>query len=81
MHEIGPDQPGKFERAVDDALSGLCHSQQKKGDQSDSDLNAYGVFTNADEALDSEGLLDPTKEQLNLPALFIQVGNLLGWCI
>ena len=64
-----------------DLLRCLGHAQDEEGDQGDSDLNAHCVFGNADEALDSQGLLDPAEDQFDLPALFVKVGNLLRRCV
>ncbi len=39
------------------------------------DLAQHGVFRVADEGLDPEVLFDPTEENLDLPALFIDIGD------
>src|SRR5262245_51242873 len=78
MHEVGAYETSEVERAMDDVLGLLSHAQDEKGDQRDSDLNAHGVFGCANEALDSQYLLDPAKEQLDFPALPVEIGDLLG---
>lgn len=45
MHQICAYQAREFERACYGALRGLGHSQDKKGDQRDGDLNARTAFS------------------------------------
>src|SRR5437879_5229451 len=78
MHEVGADEPGKFEWAVHGCLREPSHAQDEKGDYGDGDLNADFILGDSDEVPDSKRLLDLTKEQLDLPALFVEVCDLFG---
>ena len=60
-------------------LPGVRQSQQQERDQRDGDLNAHRVLGGADEALDLQTLLDPAEEQLDLPALLVDLGDFVGW--
>lgn len=44
-------------------------------------MNLYsnGIITLSPKGLDSEMLLNPLKEQLDLPPVFIKEGNVFGW--
>src|SRR6266853_5330088 len=77
VYQIGADKTGEGEWAGDGFLCGLSQLQQQEGDQGDGDLDADGVFAGAEEAGDFEGLLDPAKEQLDRPAPFVEIGDLL----
>ena len=48
--QVGADEAGEGERAVDRRLRGLGQAQQQEGDQRDGDLDADGVFAGAEEA-------------------------------
>ena len=61
MPQIGADQSGEDERAIDGLLRRLRETGQQKGDQRDGDLDAHGIFRGAEKAADFEGLLDPAK--------------------
>ena len=61
MHQVGTDQAGKGERALDGVLCCLGQPQQQKGDQRDGDLDAHGIFGGGEKAPDLEGLLDQRK--------------------
>jgi hypothetical protein len=78
VHEVDAHQPGEGERALDQALSRLCQTQQQKGDQRDGDLDADGVLGGAEEAGDLQGLLDPAEEQLDGPTAAIEIGDFLS---
>ena len=41
-------------------------------------LYTYGILRSSPKGLDAEVLLDPFEEQLNLPAILVQQGNVLG---
>src|SRR5262245_50977606 len=77
-HEVGTDEASELEQAGDGMLSVFRHAQKQVGNEGDRDLDAHSVFRHPDEALDAQGLLDPAKEQLDLPALLVEIGNLLG---
>jgi hypothetical protein len=62
MQQIGANQSGKDERAVDGMLCRLGEAERQKGDQRDRDLNAHGIFAGAEKAANFEGLLDPTED-------------------
>ena len=76
VHEVGADEAGKFEGAMYRCLSELGHAQDEKSDQGDDDLNADSILGDPDEVLDSKRLLDPAKEQFDLPALFVKLCDL-----
>ena len=57
---------------------GLQQAQQHEGDRRDIDLDADGVFAAPEKAADFEVLLEPFEQELDLPTLFIERGNLLG---
>ncbi len=61
VHETGPDETCKGERALHGLLRFLGEAQQQKGDQSDRDLDAYGVLAGAEEVPDFQGLLEPAE--------------------
>jgi hypothetical protein len=67
MHQIGADQSGEDERAVDGLLCCLRETEQQKRDQRDGDLDAHGIFGGAEKAANFEGLPYPTEEQLDRP--------------
>jgi hypothetical protein len=77
VHEIGADEPGKFERTVYRFLSKLGHAQDEKRDQGDGYLNTNCILGDANKALDSKRLLDPAEEQFDLPALFVELCDLV----
>ena len=56
----------------------LSQAQEKERDESDSDLNAHGILGRSEEVADFEGVLDPAKEQLDLPSALVECGN--GLC-
>src|SRR5580700_2324165 len=76
MHQIGADQSGEDERAVDDVLCRLGEAEQQKGNQRDGDLDAHGIFRGAEKAANFEHLLDPAEEQLDRPAPLVELGDL-----
>ena len=58
----------EFEALLDD---GNQHIDRDR----DPDLGAHRVLAEAEERFDAQVLLDPTKEQLDLPAAAIEVGD------
>jgi hypothetical protein len=78
VHQVDANQAGEGERAGDAFLPGLGEAEQQKGDQRDGDLEANGVFADAEKAGDFEDLLDPAEEQLDRPAALVKIGDLLG---
>ena len=52
-------------------------SDEAIGDDGNMYLYAYGILRSSPEGLDAEVLLDPFKEQLHLPAILVQHGNIL----
>jgi len=50
--------------------------QQHESDQSDIDLDAHRLFAAAEEAADFQVLLEPFEQQLDVPALLVEPGNL-----
>ena len=53
----------------------LCNGDQYVGANRDPDLRLHGVLAGAQKRLDAQVLLDSFKEQFDLPALTVQVGN------
>ena len=56
----------------------LRDGDQHVGGYGDPDLRLHRVLAGAEEHLDAQMLLDPLEEQLDLPALAIQIGDHLG---
>ena len=52
--------------------------EQQIGDQGGDDLEADGLGVFGQEALDLEVLLDPFEEEFDLPAPFVEIGDLFG---
>ena len=78
MGQIGADEPGEGERAFDDVLRCVSEAQQYEGDQRHGDLDPDGVLAGAQEMAQFQALLDPTEEQLDRPAPFVEVGDFPG---
>src|SRR5882672_11605740 len=78
MHEIGADQPGEGERTFHDGVGIVSQAQQQEGDQGNRDLNADGILGSSEEVGDLQGLLDPSKEQLDRPSALVQIGDVLS---
>src|SRR5260370_18054017 len=81
MHQVGSDEAGEGEWACDDFIGVVSQTQEQKGGQRDRDLNANGVFGSSQEVADLQGLLDPSKEQLDGPSTLVQVGDVLRACL
>lgn len=64
----------KFEVVLDDTHEAI-------GDDCDMNLYSNGIITLSSKGLDFEMLLNPLKEQLDLPPVFIKEGNVFGWKI
>ena len=64
------DGPVQFEVVFDDGNKAV-------GDDGDVDLNPHSILTVAPESFDAEMLLDPFKEQLDLPAVSVEQGDVL----
>ena len=56
----------------------LNDSDEAIGDDGNMYLYAYCILRSSPKGLDAEVLLDPFEEQLNLPAILVQQGNVLG---
>ena len=67
MHQVCADEPGEGERTLHNSIGILSQAQQHKGDERHGDLNANGVLGGSEEVADFQGLLDPSKEQLDTP--------------
>src|SRR6516162_11577023 len=74
--EAGEEQRGAVLERAGRGL--LQDAQQQKGDQRDIDLGAHGVLAAADKAADLEVLLEPLEQQLDLPALFVELRDVGG---
>ena len=64
----GTSQP---EVVLNDSDEAIC-------DDGNMYLYAYGILRSSPEGLDAEVLFDPFEEQLNLPEILVQQGNVLG---
>ena len=62
-----PDQPLKLRQASNRALSTMRELDQHEGDQRHRNLDAHGVLAGAVEVPQLQRLLDPAKEQLDIP--------------
>ncbi|KAH2839688.1 hypothetical protein KXW36_001707, partial [Aspergillus fumigatus] len=78
LHEVLSHEPSEDQEAVDAVLQGVSHAQEKEGDQGNSDLNTYGILRGAEEVADFEGVLDPSKEQFDLPTALVEFSDLVG---
>lgn len=65
------DWTSKFEIVFDNSDKAVC-------DDGNVNLNAYRVGTFSPKRLDSEMLLNPFKEKLDLPSVFIKESNVFG---
>lgn len=65
------DWTTKFEVVLNDSDETVC-------DDGNMNLNPHGIVTLSPERLDSEVLLDPFEEQLDLPSVFIKECDVLG---
>ena len=74
--EAGEEQCGAvLERAGGGVMQ---DAQQQKGDQRDIDLDAHGIFAAAKKAANLEVLFEPFEQQLDVPALFVALGDVDG---
>ena len=64
------DRPVQFEVVLNDGDSAI-------GDDGDVNLYPHGILAVAPETFDAQMLLNPFKEQLDLPAVTVQQGNVL----
>src|SRR3990167_8635418 len=78
VHDVCADESCEGEWAEGYLAGVLDEAQQQVGDQGAGDLDTDGVLRSADEVLDLQGLFDPAEEQLDGPAAFVEVGDLLG---
>lgn len=86
IEQLG-DEPAHEEMSAEDqqyvggrVLAGrvsLHQAEQNVGDEGHGDLAADGILAGAHEAGDLQVLLDPLEERLDLPALFVECGDLL----
>ena len=76
MHEVGANEAGKFEWAAHAVLKSCGHTQDQESDEGNRDLNPNSILRHADEVLNLQCLLDPAKEQLDLPTLLVEVRDL-----
>src|ERR1700691_2745642 len=77
MHEVCSDQCGEGKWTFDDPIGVVCEPQQQKGDERDCNLNSHGVLGGSQEVPDFQGLLDPSKEQLDGPATLVKIADVL----
>ena len=81
MHQVGAHESNELEEAVFGFAHLPQHVQEQIDDQRHSDLDADCILGTTDEVGDLQDLLHGSEEQLDLPALLIEVGNLLGGSI
>ena len=65
------DGTSQLEVVFNDSDEAIC-------DDGNMYLYTYGILRSSPKGLDAEVLLDPFEEQLNLPAILVQQGNVLG---
>jgi len=70
------DQLGEAERRQAQGVQARGDTQQQIGDHGGEDLQADGVVVGAKELTDTQMLLDPTEQQLDLPAALVERGDL-----
>ena len=75
MHQICTDHPGEGEWARNDPVGVVGQAQQQKCDQRNRNLNANGVLGGSEKMADFQDLLDPSEEQLDRPATFVQISD------
>jgi hypothetical protein len=79
MHEVGADEPRKGERARHDPAGLMRQTQQQEGDQRGDDLNPNRILGGAEEVGNLQSVLDPAKEQLDVPSALVQSRDVLGF--
>src|ERR1700753_838766 len=72
MHEVHADEAGKGERTINDSCRVMRQPQQKKGNERARNLDADRMLGGSEEVTDFQGLLDPSKEQLDGPPTFVE---------
>ncbi len=77
IHQVSSNEPCEGERACNDPVGIVGQAQQQEDDQRDRDLNPDGIFRCSEEVADLQGLLDPSKEQLDRPSTLVEVGDIL----
>jgi hypothetical protein len=75
QHKVGADEPGERQQARNAGLALMGDTQQQERDHGDGKLDAHGVFGCAEEPLNLERLLHPAKEQLDIPAGFVEASD------
>ena len=58
-----------------DSMNLIKTGSQKVNAECDADLGAHGVFVRAKKRFDAQVLLNPLKEEFNLPAALVDCGN------
>ena len=61
----------------DRTLGCVCCAQDEECDEGREELDAHGVLRGSKEVSDLEVLFDPLEEQLDLPALSVEFGDLV----
>ena len=72
------DEFGEAQRRHGEAMKTRRDAQQHIGDHGGEDLQADGVFVPAEELADAQMLLDPAKQQFDLPAALVEGGDFDG---
>ena len=71
-----PCKKGAGSRLVAAGVSHPVEVQEDEGDEGDEDLDFDGILGAAEEGFDLQVLLDPLEEELDLPALLVERGDL-----
>ncbi len=70
------DEFGETERRHFDAIYSRRKAQEQIGDHRGEDLQSNGGLVGAEERADIEMLLDPAEQKFDLPAAFVEGGDL-----
>ena len=81
MHQIGSHESNQFEKAVFYFGHLAQRVQDEIGNQGHSDLDAHSILLAPHEVGNTQRLLDQAEEELDLPASFVEIGDLPTRCI
>src|SRR5215467_2980110 len=70
------DEFGKAQGRQAQGIQACDDAQEEIGDQRGDDLQANGIVVVAEKLADTEMLLDPAEQQFDLPAAFVECGDL-----
>lgn len=78
LEEAADDEVREALDRQGDTMSAGGDAQQRIGDHRGEELEADGIVVVAEELADLQMLLDPTEQELDLPAAFVEGGDLGG---